>query len=174
MRIQVTTVFSFLMLCAITASAEKKIYAPLPEKVTAAKAVFFVNDSGTARFGDDLYRQIKAWNRWDVVTDRGKADLVLVLSPSDTVPVVITTTSGTATATISEQSPYDARVTAAGNATKVTAAGNMQTQHWHLYVIDAKTGENLWRADASMGGKLWRSWGSIAKSLLTDIRQRLE
>ena len=90
MRITVKAVVTCLMLCAIAAFAEKKIYAPLPEKVVAAKAVFFVNESGTARFGDDLYRQIRAWNRWDVVTDRGKADLVLVLSPSDTVPVVIT------------------------------------------------------------------------------------
>jgi glucose dehydrogenase len=44
----------------------------------------------------------------------------------------------------------------------------METQHWHLYVMDAKTGEKLWRADASMGGKLWRSWSSIAKSLLLE------
>jgi hypothetical protein len=50
----------------------------------------------------------------------------------------------------------------------------METQHWHLYVMDAKTGENLWRADSSMGGKLWRSWGSIAKSLLSDIEKRIQ
>ena len=65
-------------------------------RVVTAKTVFFINESGTGRFGDDLYRQIKAskaWNRWDVVTDREKADLVLVLSPSDTVPMVITTAS---------------------------------------------------------------------------------
>ena len=161
MRIQVTVVFGVLLLCALAAVAEKKIYAPLPDKVVAAKTVFFLNESGTARFGDDLYRQIKGWNRWDVVTDREKADLILVLSPSDTVPVVLTTSSATA----SGQS---------ASGTSMTAAGNMQTQHWHLYVMDAKTGENLWRADASMGGKLWRSWGSIAKSLLSDIQQRLK
>ena len=96
MRIQVTVVFGVLLLCALAAVAEKKIYAPLPDKVVAAKTVFFLNESGTARFGDDLYRQIKGWNRWDVVTDREKADLILVLSPSDTVPVVLTTSSATA------------------------------------------------------------------------------
>jgi outer membrane protein assembly factor BamB len=161
MKIQVTVVFGILLLWALTAVAEKKIYAPLPDKVVAAKTVFFVNGSGTTRFGDDLYRQIKAWNRWDVVGNREKADLVLVLSPSDTVPVLVTTSSATA----SGQS---------ASGTTITAAGNVQTQHWHLYVLDAKTGENLWRADASMGGKLWRSWGSIAKSLLSDIQQRLK
>jgi outer membrane protein assembly factor BamB len=161
MRVQVTLVVGILFLCAQTAIGGEKIYAPLPDKVVAAKTVFFINESGTARFGDDLYRQIKAWNRWDVVGDREKADLVLVLSPSDTVPVVITTSS----ATVAGQS---------ASGTTMTAAGNMQTQHWHLYVLDARTGQNLWRADASMGGKLWRSWGSIAKSLLTDIQQRLK
>ena len=122
--------------------------------------MFFINESGTSRFGDDLYQQIKAWNRWQVVTDRDKADLILVLSPSDTVPAIVSSTS----ATTAGQTVYG---------TGVTTAGDMQTQHWHLYVIDAKTGENLWRADASMGGKLWRSWGSIAKSLLSDIQKRL-
>jgi outer membrane protein assembly factor BamB len=161
MKIRITVVFGALLLCSLIAVAEKKIYAPLPDKIVAAKTVFFINESGTARFGDDLYRQIKSWNRWEVVGDRGKADLVLVLSPSDTVPVVITTSSATA----SGQS---------ASGTTMTADGNMQTQHWHLYVMDAKTGENLWRADASMGGKLWRSWGSIAKSLLSDIQQRLK
>src|SRR2546423_899142 len=142
MKIRITVVFGVLLLCSLIAVAEKKIYAPLPDKIVAAKTVFFINESGTARFGDDLYRQIKSWNRWEVVGDRGKADLVLVLSPSDTVPVVITTSSATA----SGQS---------ASGTTMTAAGNMQTQHWH--VMDAKTGENLWGADASMGGKLWRS-----------------
>ena|SRR5258707_1068004 len=161
MRIQVATFCGVLLLFAQSAVAEEKIYAPLPDKIVVAKTVFFLNESGTARFGDDLYRQIKAWNRWEVVTARDKADLVLVLSPSDMVPVVVTTGS----ATTSGQSV---------SGTTMTAAGNMQTQHWHLYVMDARTGENLWRSDASMGGKLWRSWGSIAKSLLSDIQKRLK
>lgn len=76
--------------------AQEKLYAPLPEKVIAAKTVVFINYSGTAKFGDDLYRQIKAWNRWQVVTDKTKADLILVLSPSETVPVVISSASAIA------------------------------------------------------------------------------
>jgi hypothetical protein len=159
------TQFGFALLgvalFSAVAIAGQKEYAPLPDKVVAARTVVLVNESGTARFGDDLYRQIKAWDRWQVVTDRGKADLILVLSPSDTVPVVVSSASATA----SGQTVYG---------TGVTAKGNMQTQHWHLYVMDSKTGENLWTADASMGGKLWRSWGSIAKSLLADIQKRMQ
>jgi outer membrane protein assembly factor BamB len=149
------------MLYALVAIAGDKLYAPLPDKVVAAKTVFFVNDSGTARFGDDLYRELRAWNRWQVVADKEKADLVLVLSPSDTVPVVVSSASTTAAG----QTVYG---------TGMTAKGSMETQHWHLYVIDAATGQNLWRADASMGARLWRSWGSIAKALLSDIQKRLQ
>lgn len=160
MKIQIGFAVVGIMLTSAAAIAGEKAYAPLPDKVVAARTIMLVNESGTARFGDDLYQQIVAWNRWQVVTDRGKADLVLVLSPSDTVPVVVSSASATAAG----QTVYG---------TGVAAHGNMETQHWHLYVMDAKTGENLWRADASMGGKLWRSWGSIAKSLLSDIQKRL-
>lgn len=79
MKIWITVVFGVLLLCSLIAVAEKKIYAPLPDKVVAAKTIFFINESETARFGDDLYRQIKSWNRWEVVGDRGKADLVWYL-----------------------------------------------------------------------------------------------
>lgn len=161
MKIQIGFALLGMVLFSAVAVAGEKAYAPLPDKVVSAKTAMLVNESGTARFGDDLYQQLKAWNRWEVVADRGKADLVLVLSSSDTVPVVVSSASATA----SGQTVYG---------TGVTAKGNMQTQHWHLYVMDAKTGENLWRADASMGGKLWRSWGSIAKSLRADIQKRMQ
>ena len=49
MRVQVTTIFEFLLLFVLTAVADDKIYAPLPDKVVAAKTVFFVNESGTAK-----------------------------------------------------------------------------------------------------------------------------
>jgi hypothetical protein len=160
MRTRLVSVGLFL-LCSIAVNSEDKLYAPLPDKVVAAKTVFFVNDSGTARFGDDLYRQLKSWNRWEVVSDREKADLILVLSASDTAPLTVTVKAGTNTGQSTSE-------------TKMTSSGRMDTQHWHLYVIDARTGDNLWRSDASMGGKLWRSWGSIAKSLVSDIQKRLK
>src|SRR5713226_577806 len=74
-------------------------YAPLPDKVAKAKTVFYVNDTGNSRFGDDLYKELKKWNHWQVVTDRSKADLVLVLSQRETVDGVIATGTATATGT---------------------------------------------------------------------------
>jgi hypothetical protein len=55
-------------------------YAPLPDQIVKAKTVFLMNVTGKARFGDAVYKQIKTWNRWQVVTDKTQADLVLVIS----------------------------------------------------------------------------------------------
>src|SRR5712692_2055245 len=72
-------------------------YAPLPDKVAKAKTVFYVNDTGNSRFGDDLYKELKKWNHWQVLTDRSKTDLVLVLSQRETVEGVIATGAATGT-----------------------------------------------------------------------------
>jgi len=55
-------------------------YAPLPDEVVKAKTVFIVNETGKAKFGDAIYKQIKTWNRWQVITDKSQADLVLVVT----------------------------------------------------------------------------------------------
>lgn len=134
-------------------------YAPLPDKVVKAKTVFYVNDTGNSRFGDDLYRELKKWNHWQVVTDRSKADLVLVLSQRETVDGVIAT--GTATAT--------------GNtATGAAVAAPIKTSSWFIHLIDPSNGETLWTTRHTLGGRLWQSWGSVARSLLSDVQKRMK
>ncbi len=133
-------------------------YAPLPDKVVKAKTVFYVNDTGNSRFGDDLYRELKKWNRWQVVTDRSKADLVLVLSQRETVEGAIAT--GTTTTT--------------GNtATGTAVAAPIKTSSWFIHLIDPGSGETLWTTRHTLGGRLWQSWGSVARSLLSDVQKRM-
>ena len=55
-------------------------YAPLPDQIVNAKTVFLTNETGKAKFGDAVYKQIKTWNRWQVITDKTQADLVLVVT----------------------------------------------------------------------------------------------
>ncbi len=55
-------------------------YAPLPDQIVSAKTVFLINETGKAKFGDAVYKQIKTWNRWQIVTDKTQADLVLVVT----------------------------------------------------------------------------------------------
>jgi hypothetical protein len=132
---------------------------PLPEKVAAARTVFSINETEENKFGDKFYQELKKWNRWDIVTDRAKADLVLVISQRDSLGAMVTT--GTATAT---------GQTAHGT----VISGQLKSSDWRLYVVDATTGETLWRTKTTGQGKMWRMWSSIAKSLLSDIQTRLK
>ena len=72
--------FLILQAYAVAGQAGQDKYAPLPEKVVNAKTVFYINDTTYSRFGDDLYQELRKWNRWQVVTDKKKADLILVLT----------------------------------------------------------------------------------------------
>jgi hypothetical protein len=49
------------MLSGTDAVSQQKDYAPLPEKIVAAKTVFLVNDSGSTKLGDAVYRQLRDW-----------------------------------------------------------------------------------------------------------------
>ncbi len=134
-------------------------YAPLPERITGARTVFLLNETGISRFGDDLYQELRKWNRWQVVGDREKAELMLVLSQRDTVQGVITTAS----------------VSANGQSASGTAiAAPIKSSAWYLHVVDMKTGETLWTTRHTLGGRLWQSWGSVARSLLSDIQKRMK
>jgi hypothetical protein len=140
-------------------TAENEKYAPLPDKVIKAKTVFYVNDTGNSRFGDDLYRELRKWNRWQVVADRSKADLVLVLSQRETVGGVIAT--GTAAST--------------GNvATGTAVAAPIKSSSWFIHLIDPSSGETLWTTRHTLGDRLWQSWGSVARSLLSDMQKRMK
>jgi hypothetical protein len=157
---------SLICFCAQTKAAtgsrpqtDKNEKMPLPEKVIAARTVFLINETEENKFGDKFYQELKKWNRWQIVTDRAKADLVLVISQRDSLGAMVTT--GTATAT---------GQTAHG----IVISGQLKSSDWHLYVVDATTGETLWRTKTTGQGKMWRMWSSIAKSLLSDVQKRLK
>lgn len=54
--------------------------APLPDKVVTARRVFLINQTGERKLFDAVYRRLKSWGRWEVVTDREVSDLVLAVS----------------------------------------------------------------------------------------------
>jgi|GEM_PF-6079605 len=81
--------FLILQAYAVAGQVRQDKYAPLPEKVVNAKTV--LNDTTSSRFGDDLYQELRKWNRWQVVTDKKKTDLILVLSQRDYIEGTIAT-----------------------------------------------------------------------------------
>ena len=70
-----------IALCAPSVHAQQATaddkYAPLPSQIVSAKTVFLMNETGKAKFGDAVYKQIKTWNRWQIIADKNQADLVL-------------------------------------------------------------------------------------------------
>ena len=149
---------SLLVLQPHTAFAQDK-YAPLPEKVINARTIFYVNDTGSSRFGDNLYQELEKWNRWEVVTDKKNADLILVLSQRDHIEGRI----ATANAATSGHDTY---------ATGTSAP--IKSSVWHIFLIDPTSGETVWVSSHTSGARLWQSWGSVARSLLSDIQKRMK
>jgi hypothetical protein len=148
-----------LLVLQVHVVAGQDKYAPLPEKVVKAKTVFYINDTTSSRFGDDLYQELKKWNRWQVVGDRKQADLILVLSQRDHIEGTIAT----------------ATTTTNGNTAYATgASAPIKSSSWHIYLIDPTNGETVWVSSHTLGGRLWQSWGSVARSLLSDIQKRIK
>jgi hypothetical protein len=67
-------------LCAFTLSAKEKQHLPLPATVLAAKAVFIDNQTGMAKLGDRAYEELRKWGRFQIVSDRKRADLIFLLT----------------------------------------------------------------------------------------------
>jgi hypothetical protein len=51
-------------------------------KIHAAKTVFFDDQTGVTAVSKDALAQLKKWGRFQIVTDKSQADLILLLSAS--------------------------------------------------------------------------------------------
>lgn len=57
----------------------KPVHAPLPSEVYKAKTIAIVNHTNHQSAADKAYAELQKWGRFIVVTDPGKADIVLVI-----------------------------------------------------------------------------------------------
>jgi hypothetical protein len=80
MKITVSVLIVAFVLLHLSVFADNDKYAPLPAKIVNAKTVFIMNETGKASFGDAMYKQIRTWNRWQIVANKETADLILVLT----------------------------------------------------------------------------------------------
>src|SRR5258707_3326410 len=62
--------------------SKNKVHAPLPGSVLSAKTVY-VENHGSAKDADSAYQELSKWGRWEIVQDRARADLVLILSAQE-------------------------------------------------------------------------------------------
>jgi len=127
-------------------------HAPLPEKLLTAKTIFVENHGG-ARLGDQAYAELTKWGRFQIVTDRAKADVVLQVSEH------AGQTSWGQTQT------YDPNMKTGTNTTggwKYGTATSSSAGESHVSVLDAKT------SDALYSNNLY------VKQSLKDLRKRIE
>lgn len=74
----IVTVRLLLGLWANQCLSGNKTRAPLPAKVLSVKSIY-VENHGSAKDADRAYDELKKWGRWEIVQDRAKADLVVIL-----------------------------------------------------------------------------------------------
>jgi hypothetical protein len=133
-----------------------KTHAPLPEKILNAKTVFIENHGG-AYIADDAYDELKKWGRYEIVTDRSKADLILQFAVDQG-----STTSGTT----SVYHPPDDKNW--GGTWSHGTTHSSSTSYMHLTLLDSKTGEGLYADTRPMGFR------STARPLVQELRKRIE
>lgn len=133
-----------------------KTHAPLPEKVLTAKTVCIENH-GSAKVADEAYDELKKWGRYEIVTDRSKADLILVLSVDEG-----STTSGTT----SVYHPPDDKNW--GGTWSHGTTHSSSPSYTHMTLFDSKTNEGLYTDTKRAGLR------SATREGLKELRQRIE
>lgn len=78
--VKVLVVVAAIAVCCANA---KNIHAPLPPEVFTAKTVFIINHTGREEATDRAYQELLKWGRFAVVSDLGKANIILVVSSQE-------------------------------------------------------------------------------------------
>ncbi len=146
-------------------SAKEKQHLPLPTKVLSAKSVFIDNQSGMASLGDKAFDQLKKWGRFQVVSDRKEADLILLLSAREYNGGYVTTGGGQ-TGTVDESG----NIETTGNPTYTSP---VTVRYTFLTVIDPSTGANLW-SDSKEWGNLYNGFHSATRGLIQQLKKRID
>lgn len=77
------------MLISLGAIANRAKPAALPAKILNAKTVFVENHSALDedRARSEFFDEVNKWNRWEIVSNRTDADLIVVLTPHQKHPI---------------------------------------------------------------------------------------
>lgn len=141
-------VMIFLLLSAVCVAAD---HAPLPKQLFEAKTAYIANESGYADIGDKCYQELKKWNRFSLVDNANKADVIFWLGSSEKA-------SGFSV----YSQTYDNGMTL-GTATPNSSGKTI------LKAVDPKTDDVLWT-----DSRVWRGFHSATKTLVKELRKRME
>jgi hypothetical protein len=136
-----------------TTCLAKKEHAPLPQKILAAKTMYIENHA-SAKDADRAYDEFKKWGRWQIVEDRAKADLVLVLSAQE---------GQSSSGTTATYDPTPAPSMGGAGTWKYGTTHSESDGSAHLELVEEKTGQTLY---ADTKGTMRRT--------IRELRKRIE
>lgn len=158
-------VILFLAIFTTSVIAQSPKRSALAPKILLAKTVYFDDQTAVADVGKKAMDQLKKWGRFQIVNDRKKADLVLLLS-SDPYKDGYIIMSGGQTGTVGQN----------GNIERDSIPNyNRQApvRYAYLTVIDATTGESLWTHSHSWGGLL-TGFNSAGERLIREFAKEIK
>ena len=143
---------AILLVLPLPARSQK---APIPTKIVEAKTVFLLNQTGDEKYLDAAYEALRKWGRWEIVGDREKADLVLLL---------ILNTSEKAGPAVSFGSATSFPGNPVSNTQGIVIPVSKTIYEYYLQVLDAPSGNPLWTAVADTPQDLSTPCGSGSES----------
>ncbi len=143
--------------------AQGQKHSKLSSKVLSAKSIYFDDRTGVAAVGDKAMGQLKKWGRFQIVQDRSRADLIILLS-ADPYKGGYIILSGGQTGTVDKNGNID--VDPVPNFNRLAPV-----RYAYLTVIDPKTGENLW-SDSHRWGGLLTGFNSVGERLIKELERQ--
>jgi TonB family protein len=155
--------FVLFLLAANPAQAQKEIANP--QAVASAKTIYFEDKSGAEAVGKKARAELSKWGRFQIVSDRERADLILVLStdPKGAGNLIL---SGGQTGSIDSGGHVEEDPVPQYN--KLASV-----RYAFLTLIDAETGANLW-SDSQRWGGLLTGFDSVGEHLVQELGKKTQ
>jgi TonB family protein len=153
----------FVLIFATASPAQAPKEIANPQAIASAKTIYFDDKSGVDAVGKKALAELRRWGRFQIVSDRKKADLILVLStdPKGAGNLIL---SGGQTGSIDSQGHVEEDPVPQYN--KLTPV-----QYAFLTLIDAGTGTNLW-GDSQRWGGLLTGFDSVGEHLVQEFEKQ--
>src|SRR5271155_4174746 len=149
---------------ALPASAQSGKHSQLSPKILSAKSVYFDDRTGAPAAAKKAAEQLKKWGRYQIVSDRKQADLILLFS-ADPYKGGYIIVSGGQTATIGKNGEIEEDSIPTFN--KLAPVRDA-----YLTVIDPCTGESLW-SDSRVWGGLLTGFDSVGERLVSKLKKQV-
>ena len=133
------------------------------ERIRQAKTIFFFNDTGSIEVGAKALVRLQQWGKFQIVSDKNSADLILLLS-SDPYRGGQIIFSGGQTGTFDSRGHIEEDPVP-------TYVPKSATRYAYFTVVDARTGEKLWGAEHVWGGLL-TGYNSVGSRLVAMLVKR--